>query len=105
MDQRSADAGPVPREEHEELGTIWPVTYDRDPEPLTQVRLWRDGEQTRLAVEQFAFTLSACIHLNRHAARELHRALGEALGNWQKAEPELAALGQPTEHPEDRRRE
>ncbi len=76
-------------------GTTWPIPYDRDPDiaqPDTQLRLWRSGGRTYLAIEQAAASLAVIVHLNRLAARELLRSLGAALAAWEKQEPEFRTL-------------
>jgi hypothetical protein len=57
---------------------------------------------TWLALEHTVPGMALALTFRRRAAATLRAAIGQALAAWPKTEPELAELGAPTSHPEDR---
>ena len=102
-DPYAVRAGPVDR--------VWMIEYEPDGlGPDVQLRLQRTNGRTYLTISGAHGMVFTGLHLTRASAHSLRRALDQALAEWERVDPDparpaLAELGQPTEHPEDRRRE
>ena len=88
---------------------VWAIEYELDDlGPDVQLCLKRMDGRTYLTISGAHGVVFTGLHLTRASAQSLRRALDQALAEWQRmapepVRPELAALGQPTAHPEDRR--